>query len=328
MEKSEAKLPLQVIFIWNPQDENEARPLAEHCFDLLSRDVQKPFSRSMNMPVYMYRSPAKGIGKESRTEHTLIFPMVSINAASDESWVRYFKDEFKSLSKGTAVVPVALDGDGISLSPVFGDVNFIRVYDANGWEENRQDWFFITVAHEIYRHIFVPKKKKKMPLNIFLSHRKEQRGKEIADALKTFIDRHTHMRDFFDVTDILPGEDFSKKIKASIPGAALLAIHTDKYSESYWCQKETLLAKKHDVPMVRLDALEKGEDRSFPLLGNVPVLRAGERLESKDILGILAGLMLETTKIIEGNTVNIHWMHCMKLHVIGIIYTLPRSLQW
>lgn len=296
MDVSEAKLPLQIIFIWHPKDQDKAKSLAENCFDLLSRDVQKPFSRSMNLPVYMYQDTARVMAKDNRTKHTLIFPFVSINTASDEKWVKHFKTEFKNLSKVNTVIPVALDSGGVCLSSIFGDVNFIRVYDEG--EANQKDWLFITIAHEIYRRVFVPKKKKTVSrLSIFLSHRKEETGKAIADALKSFIDKRTHMRDFFDVTDIMPGDKFSKAIKKSIPNSVLLAIHTDRYSESYWCQKEVLLAKKHGVPMLRIDALEKGEDRSFPPLGNVPVQCIEKSPSDGDILRVLASMMLETVRM-------------------------------
>ena len=47
---------LSVYFVWHPLDEENVRPLIEHCYQLLSKNVEKPFSRSMNLPVFFRTS--------------------------------------------------------------------------------------------------------------------------------------------------------------------------------------------------------------------------------------------------------------------------------
>ena len=53
----------------------------------------------------------------------------------------------------------------------------------------------------------------------------------------------------------------------------MLAIYTDSYSSREWCRREVIAAKRNDVPMVVADCLDAGDDRAFPYLGNVPVVR-------------------------------------------------------
>ena len=53
MSGENTKLPLQVVFIWHPEDDSTAKLLAEYCFSLLSSEINEPFSRSMNLPVYL-----------------------------------------------------------------------------------------------------------------------------------------------------------------------------------------------------------------------------------------------------------------------------------
>lgn len=288
------KLPLQVVFIWHPEDDGTARPLAEYCFSLLSRDVREPFSRAMNLPVYLF-CPVDGKLPQIatfETERTLVVPLISFHVASDDAWRKYYDKMMHTIFSVAEVVPVALDGEALCLSGIFGNANFIRVYDFP--EEFWKHWIFIAFSHELYRRIL--RRNQDGRLTLFLSHRKEERGKEIAEGLKDFLDKKTHMQDFFDATDILPGEDFDKKIKEAIPGSAFIAIRTDGYSASYWCQKEILLAKKYGVPMLELDALERWEDRSFPIMGNIPVMRV-KSLEEKDIFDILVRAMLETVRM-------------------------------
>ena len=69
----------------------------------------------------------------------------------------------------------------------------------------------------------------------------------------------------------LPFADFLQQSVEDIP--ILLAIQTDTYGSREWCRLEVLEAKKRSVPIVVLTATERGEARSFPYMGNVPVIR-------------------------------------------------------
>jgi hypothetical protein len=62
----------------------------------------------------------------------------------------------------------------------------------------------------------------------------------------------------------------------------LLAIRSDRYSESPWCRMEVLWAKRYNRPIVVVDALERHEDRSFPYMSNVPVIRFDIELDAVD----------------------------------------------
>ncbi len=163
----------------------------------------------------------------------------------------------------------------------------------------QNDWVFISAAHEVYRRVYTDKATSSgQALRVFLSHRKnkDETGIQIATGIKAFIDSKTTMRNFFDSTDIPPGDNFCQRIEECILDAAFLAIQSDEYSASYWCQKEVVSAKKKRVPMIILDALDKGEDRSFPYLSNVPVIRVRLPLKEEDILYILSRLLLEAIR--------------------------------
>jgi hypothetical protein len=112
-------------------------------------------------------------------------------------------------------------------------------------------------------------------LTVFISHTKRAAPGEAAD-ISQLIERvrsiiaHTRLRDFFDANDLQPGEDWSEELRAGAATSALLAIRTDLYASRTWCQREMLIAKRHGMPVVILDALGRGEERGSFLMDHVP----------------------------------------------------------
>jgi len=292
--------PLSVVFVWHPADA-AVTPIVEYCFSLLSRDVKKPFSRSMNLPVFFRTTSKKGVPTKLNilSKKTIIFTFMTKEVACDDYWITYLKE----IPKGekVSVIPIALDKIGLKLSYEFDNKNFIRAYDYDSSLIN--DYMFIAVAHEIYRYalneLFEEKALgKDNALNVFLSHAKDgKNGIKLAKALKDFID-NSSMHNFFDATDIAPGYKFDEEIVGYIKKSTLIAIHSDLYSSRYWCQREILCAKENDRPIIAVDILEEYEDRRFPFATNVPGVHVhvdGEPTK-KDLLRILSSALLETVR--------------------------------
>lgn len=295
--------PISVIFIWHPEDNKTITPVVEYCYSLLSRDVSKPFSRSMNMPIFFRTSNKKGVPTKINilSYKTVIFIFLSKEIASDDSWVDYIKN----IPKGdnVSIIPIALDDTAYSLNNILDNVNFIRAYDFEQAYFN--EYLFISVTHEIYRYSLNESFEKinlgkDNALKIFLSHAKDgKNGVKLAKALKDFID-NSAMRNFFDATDIACGYKFDEEIIGYIGKSSIIAIHSDEYSSRYWCQREILSAKKQDRPIIAVDTLEEYEDRRFPFASNVPGIHVhidGEPAK-KDLLRILSSCLLETVRFL------------------------------
>jgi hypothetical protein len=113
-------------------------------------------------------------------------------------------------------------------------------------------------------------------MKLFLSHTKrDPAGLKIASALKRHLDGLRVDR-FFDEVSIQPGDELGDTLKAEIDDAAVVAIRTDQYVSSPWCRMELDLAKRARRPMVVVDALSTREQRSSPLLTNLPSVRLAE----------------------------------------------------
>jgi len=294
--------PLTVAFLWHPSDANNVKPVIDYCYLMLSRNVEVPFSRSMNLPIFYYTSLANGIPPpQIRIEslHNIVFAFISPNLIADDIWVEYIENIQNQ--EDIIIIPIALDKSVYTLKGRLGTYNFIRAYEFE--EEYINQYLFISITHEIYRFTLNESFNelslgKESSLKIFISHAKNGRkGVILARAIKTFIDT-TSMRNFFDSTDIAAGFSFEAEIIGNIKESSMVAINSDSYSSRFWCQKEMICAKENNRPIIVVDCLEEFEDRRFPHSSNIPSIRVqvdGAPIEI-DLLRILCAILLETVR--------------------------------
>jgi hypothetical protein len=109
---------------------------------------------------------------------------------------------------------------------------------------------------------------------VFLSHSKhDDYGEKIAWAVEDFLSKNSALSQFFDVRDIPAGLPFPTVIERYVQRSAVVAVYTDSYSSREWCRREIIEAKRADRPLVIADCIAEVDERSFPYLGNVPVVR-------------------------------------------------------
>jgi hypothetical protein len=295
--------PLSIIFVWHPLDKDTVQPVFEECFDCLRRDVNRPFSRSVNVPVFV-RTCEAGKTPEGvilRSKRSIIFAFIGMNCMSEERWIEYLHSLVKV--QGADIVPIALDRTAFSFSSGIEHMNFVRAYDFP--EETFKERTCLAVFHEIYRYGLNEargelNRGKDSALKLFISHAKDgAQGVAAATALKALIENGP-MREFFDAADIAPGYEFETEIIAHVADSSLVAIHSDSYSSRYWCQREILAAKDYDRPIIAVDLIGKFEDRRFPLGANLPAIRipvdTGYQIAEVHLLSILKAALLESIR--------------------------------
>lgn len=295
--------PLSLFFVWHPLDKDVVQPVFDECFESLRRNVDRPFSRSVNVPFFIRTSDEGEVPPSivPRSQRTIIFAFIGQNCVSDDSWVEYIE----SLGKieGVNLVPVALDRTAFNLSGGIELLNCIRVNDFP--KETFNDRTCLAIFHEIYRFGLNESRVelqlgKDSALKLFLSHAKQdEQGVSAAKALKSLIDS-SPMRDFFDAYDIAPGFDFGEEILNNVKDSTLIGLHSDSYSSRYWCQREILAAKDFDRPIIAVDIIGRFEDRRYPLAANVPVIRvpvdSEHKVAEEHLLGILIAALLESIR--------------------------------
>jgi hypothetical protein len=131
---------------------------------------------------------------------------------------------------------------------------------------------------------------KRAPLQLFLSHAKVDLSPDTMDPVR-FVENDVNelaIDCWFDAAEIPPSADLGCEIAKGIRDCSVVvSFLTDHYSSRSWCQREVLDAKRLGVPVLVVDALDEGEPRHFPYIGNVPVVhwRADDpRLEARRVV--------------------------------------------
>ena len=146
-------------------------------------------------------------------------------------------------------MPVALTGSAFNLHPAISKTNFVRLFNLDA--KDLQTKLIHYVVHALARLLANPErtsaqglKLSPLPIKLFISHTKrEAKALQLAKDLKQALD-NTQLARFFDSVDIASGFQFDKEIDGNIESAALIAIRSDRYSDSPWCRMEVVSAKR------------------------------------------------------------------------------------
>ena len=297
------KPPLAVHFIWNYADTKSVSNLLDEIRIRFARHPDFPFSRSLNIPLFFYSSdnaisPPQDV-PEVLANKNIIFVFTSKYTVAHTAWNKYIAE--LPNNDYIHVICAAVDSKGIKQNIVAGSdkMNFLRLYE---YDDLRQLKSLIALSHEIYRfgckEIDPNACGNASSLRLFLSHAKRDGvGKEIAEAIRDYINT-TNMQKFYDAIDIAPGFNFGEEIRKHVDNSTMIVISSDDYSSRYWCQKEVLLAKELNRPMIVVDCLKEYEDRVFPAKTNVPCVHVPTSigLNNEVVLRVLLAAILETIR--------------------------------
>ncbi len=253
--------------------------LARTLYTQFNRDYDNPLSRGIGIPVYLWDSPAyaERIRLEDARSSVLV-PLVDDAITVDPEWCALLKRLSQRVQRSGGahrMFPVALTEGALNVG--LGKTNFIRLQRVKGFEARRTN-LVERLTHELCRLLYGRESIDQArlgdtpSLELFISHARLD-GVKIAEQLRDYVHKRLALETFFDAIDIPSGEDFAKVIEKRARRASLIAIQTDAYGTREWCRREVLVAKNHGRPVVVVNAVEQGEERSFPYLGNVPTVR-------------------------------------------------------
>jgi hypothetical protein len=309
---------LNVYLVWRQEPEgvdgvSEGERLADLIYSHFTRDVEHPLSRGLGIPLY-FRSVAASAGSKlpaaidcNQAERTAVVVLVSSGMVLDPEWGEYVRGLSREIqaSRGRhLMIPVSLRAAALNFDAV-DQQQFIRYYEYRAGEQQMQ--LLLRLAHELCRflghlpNLDNPSAVSPAPVKLFISHAKQD-GQEMADAFRRRILDVTPAKNFFDAIDIAPGYNFITEIEGKIRESVLVVLQSDAYSSRPWCRREVLMAKRLQRPIIVVNALEHEERRSFPYLGNVPVIRLTDDNHLEIItLALLENLrFLYTSQRIEG----------------------------
>jgi hypothetical protein len=273
---------LNVYVVWHPEFTRggPGEAVADQLYRTLSRDPDKPLAPELGIPVYFRTSmaPARvpvGIDLE-RAHHSVVVLLLDQRLSLQDDWVGYARrlaNAALASKRQHLVLPVLyLSRDQ---APRLGNTQHI---DLNEYQPKRRPVMLqLRVMAEICRLLQdMPRGRpgdlqlSPEPVRLFLSHAKLD-GENEAEGLLNKI-KKTPLEAFFDKTHIASGYDFSREIRANIRHSALVVLQSDAYASRPWCRREVLEAKRHERPIVVVHRMCRGEERSFPYLGNVPTM--------------------------------------------------------
>ena len=260
---------LTVYFIWHPLSRSGAE-LATKMFFELCADPDVPADRGLGIAV-RFRTSSEGAVVPAtvpfgEATHTAAFILVDAELAGDPEWRAYADRIAEAAHVGDIVVPVALTAPE-RLPTRLQDLQAIRIDQTD--EPPRSIVLRQRVVHDLCQ-LLEPEAGK---VRVFISYARTD-GAQIATRVRRHIREEAWMDDFLDEADIPDGTRFADFLRQSVDETSVLvAIHTDTYASREWCRLEVLEAKRQSVPIVVLAATEHGEARSFPYMGNVPVIR-------------------------------------------------------
>jgi len=221
-------------------------------------------------------------------ETSAIVVLVDNNLVGAAAWVDYVRnlcDSTDEAGLGTRVFPVEIDNGVLARLGVDTQALLWARWEGDITQRGRQltaalTYAFCRLLRHYLEHLTRPEEEEEAleaylkKVQIFLSHSKhDQHGQEIALNVRNRLYNTPGMDSFFDVYDIPTGLNFQKVLLHKVRVGAMVAIHTDSYSSREWCRREIIEAKRWHVPLVVANSISDLDERGFPYMGNVPVVR-------------------------------------------------------
>lgn len=219
---------------------------------------------------------------------TAIVVLTDRALAADPQWVAYARalgERAEATGLHVRTFPVAIDQ--MVLVPLNMTEQALRWDQWNGDLQTRTKRLLSELTYEYCRMLRHFLERLQRPdeeeaaleaylrkVQIFLSHSKhDDTGEQIARLIRDHLQDGHGLSSFFDVHDIPAGLRFHKVLLLQVRISAMVAVHTDTYSSREWCRKEIIEAKRHNVPLVVANCISDLDERGFPYMGNVPVVR-------------------------------------------------------
>jgi len=263
-----------IVYVLYHENYTEGKGVYEYLYKLLCRDYSHPQEEGLGIPVYLRTG---GNGKDilriefDKSKKNILLLLLDEYMCNDMKWYGYIDELMKQWENSKFLLfPIALCDYSMRFNENLSEKQFIKLktFSIQGNKEE----FEIHLYDDLIRYL----KNNNQKTKIFISHTKcdpDKIGENAAKELKCYIQNNTKLNSFFDVNDILDGDDFKKIIESEIENSLFVIINTNVYSEREMCRFEVLTAKDKNIPMIQIDIVEGVVNRMFPYISNVPTIR-------------------------------------------------------
>jgi hypothetical protein len=285
--------PFLVLYVaWHPAFE-EGHSIAKKLYDHYRRELYSNVAGGAGLSVIYRHAPdpatsAPAVIDFSEGETCAVVILIDEHFASDEKYVSWAKDLFTqtdAIGLSARVFPISITAGATRIGFAEQAVRWDR------WSALDHDarlrrltsdltYQFCRMLRAYLEHLIRPHEEETAleqylrKVQIFLSHSKHDAdGERIAKEIRQRIFAGDGLGTFFDVHDIPTGLRFDSVLLQQVKVSAVVAVHTDSFSSREWCRREIIEAKRWNVPLVVADCISDTDERGFPYMGNVPVVR-------------------------------------------------------
>lgn len=286
--------PFLVIYIaWHPKF-TAGSEMARVLYDHYRRKLYENVAGGAGLPVVYRSTPAPSATVPAtidlnEAEASAVVMLIDECWMSDQAWVAWGEELMNrtdAAGLSARVFPIAIDGAAIKAGMAEQAVRWDRWVSVAPAERERRllgdlTYQFCRMLRSYLERLRHPAEEEEAlsqylrKVEIFLSHSKHDgNGKRLAELVREQLhSKGSGLESFFDVYDIPPGLRFNQVLLHQVRVSAVVAIYTDSYSSREWCRREIIEAKVHNVPLVVMNSIIDLDERGFPYMGNVPVVR-------------------------------------------------------
>ena len=280
---------LSVYIVWHP-NYSKGSDIAELIHGHFRNGRYKNVLGDIGLSVVFRSSPVPDAETPldidlDEAETTAIIVLAESALAGDSAWREYVDgliNDAEAQGLGSRVFPVTLERAGLDIG---SDVQALRWDGWKGNDTEREQRLIRELSYEFSRMLRHYIESLKHPgedakalesylekVQIFLSHSKHD-GERLTLKIRDWLQQSRGLSSFFDVLDIPAGTRFSDVLDLEVKRSAFVAVHTDSYSSREWCRREIIEAKRWNVPMIVVNSMRDVDERGFPYMGNVPIVR-------------------------------------------------------
>ena len=262
------KMPLATYVLYH-SEYSEGEKAFDLIYQLLCRDIERPLTDGIDIPVYL-RSGKDGDDilqiDFDESKKTAIIILIDEKMFCSQTWRDYLKIIEKKCDEHIKIYGIGLCNYAFEISSKIEKNQEIKL-DKYSFEDN---WELIQtrLLESLYRQLTDPEQK----IKLFISHAKKDCLSE-AKQLRDYLNSSTKLSTFFDENDILDGNNFDNQIENNVTSSLLVVLNSDVYTDREWCRNELLIAKRNDIPTVIINCVKKRVKRTFPYIGNCPMVQ-------------------------------------------------------
>lgn len=225
--------PLSVYLLIDKKN-RQVTEIFNRFYTLLCRDIEKPLSDGLDIPVYLISNDENGEIKSinfAQSEKNAIFFFADMAVyLGDSKWRDYILGLKKQIESGAPAVLYSVKQFeyATDLSFINKDQMILPPNDdiIAGWDE---------VSSRIYDCLirYIKKDMLQGKLKLFISHAKRD-GLATAENFRNSIRSKTKLDSFFDKNDIIEGVDFENQIRENVESSLLMVLDSDAYGIRQW----------------------------------------------------------------------------------------------